>query len=250
MSDQLFQQTPEANQEQVQPSVTAEDLVGDGKKYSDVDALAKSYKHADDFIETLKADNQRLREQTEALSAQVGNLSDLDKRLESLSSQASEPQVEAHQPSEIGDDAKDERSIADLVRKELEQAKEQDLMNNNLGRVEQALLSKFGDEEAAKKGFAELANEYGTTTELLLEVGVKSPQAIEKMLGTSDSAKAPTSSPMGSTVNTENKNFTGNNKQGTYSWYKQQYGSKIYTDTNLANEIATKSLNDPEFLNT
>lgn len=41
-------------------------LVGEGKKYKNVDDLAKAYINADDFIEQLKAENRELREKTVA----------------------------------------------------------------------------------------------------------------------------------------------------------------------------------------
>ena len=40
-----------------------EELVGEGKKYRSVEDLAKAYKNADQFIETLKTEKRTLEEQ-------------------------------------------------------------------------------------------------------------------------------------------------------------------------------------------
>ena len=64
----------QTNQEQPAP-VKAEDLVGEGKKFDSVDALAYGKEMADRHIATLEQEAQRLRDRNEQLESQ-GNLAE------------------------------------------------------------------------------------------------------------------------------------------------------------------------------
>lgn len=108
-------------------------LVGETQKYKTPDDLAKAYNNADQFIETLKEENRKLREQ--AASAKT-----IDEVLERMSKQSGAPEADNPPVQGITPDV-----VQQLVEKTLEGRKQQESKNGNLLKADALMKEKFGD---------------------------------------------------------------------------------------------------------
>lgn len=108
-------------------------LVGETQKYKTPDDLAKAYNNADQFIETLKEENRKLREQ--ATSAKT-----IDEVLERMSKQSGAPEADNPPVQGITPDV-----VQQLVEKTLEGRKQQETKNGNLIKADSLMKEKFGE---------------------------------------------------------------------------------------------------------
>ncbi len=119
-------------------------LVGETQKYKTPDDLAKAYTNADQFIETLKEENRKLREQ-------VTQAKTIDEVLERMSKQGSTTEDDNPPAPGITPDF-----VQQLVEKTLEGRKQQDTRTGNLLKADQMMKEKFG--EKAAEVFKQRAN--------------------------------------------------------------------------------------------
>jgi len=111
-------------------------LVGETQKYKTPDDLAKAYTNADQFIETLKEENRKLREQ-------VTQAKTIDEVLERMSKQGSTTEDDNPPAPGITPDF-----VQQLVEKTLEGRKQQDTRTGNLLKADQMMKEKFGEKAA------------------------------------------------------------------------------------------------------
>ena len=111
-------------------------LVGENQKYKTADDLAKAYNNADQFIETLKEENRKLREQ-------VASAKTIDEVLERMSRQEVTPEEDNPTVREITPDY-----VQQLVEKTLEGRKQQEYKSNNLLKADALMKEKFGEKAA------------------------------------------------------------------------------------------------------
>ena len=107
-------------------------LVGETQKYKTPDELAKAYNNADQFIETLKEENRKLREQ--AASAKT-----IDEVLERMSKQSGAPEADNPPVQGLTPDV-----VQQLVEKTLEGRETASRRNNNLLKADALMKEKFG----------------------------------------------------------------------------------------------------------
>lgn len=108
-------------------------LVGESQKYKTPEDLAKAYSNADQFIETLKEENRKLREQ-------VASAKTIDEVLERMSKQEEAPEEDNPRGQAITPDV-----VQQLVEKTLEGRKKQDARNTNMLKADALMKEKFGD---------------------------------------------------------------------------------------------------------
>ena len=111
-------------------------LVGETQKYKTPEDLAKAYANADQFIETLKEENRKLREQ-------VTQAKTIDEVLERMSKQGSTQEDDNPPAPGITPDV-----VQQLVEKTLEGRKQQETRTNNLLKADQMMKEKFGEKAA------------------------------------------------------------------------------------------------------
>jgi cysteinyl-tRNA synthetase len=90
-------------------------LVGEGQKYKTVDELAKAYLHADTFIQQLKEENQKYREQ-------VASAKSIDDVLERLQQSQQQEQVTPAQVEQPDISALVEQTLAQREAKKAQEA--------------------------------------------------------------------------------------------------------------------------------
>lgn len=118
-------------------------LVGEKQKYKSAEELAKAYANADEFIQKLKEENARLRQE-------AANAKSLDEVLEQLKQPAHREEATPSQ-STVNPDA-----IAAIVKQQLSSMDAEKMKQANLMKADKAMKEKFGDKaldvfkEAAK----------------------------------------------------------------------------------------------------
>lgn len=135
-------------------------LVGETQKYKTPDDLAKAYNNADQFIETLKEENRKLREQ--AASAKT-----IDEVLERMSKQSGAPEADNPPVQGLTPDV-----VQQLVEKTLEGRKQQESKNGNLLKADALMKEKFG--EKAEQVFKQKAST-PEKAKILMELAAADP---------------------------------------------------------------------------
>lgn len=241
-------------EKQTEPS-PLETLVGDGRKFSSVDELAKAKLESDRFIEQLKAENAGLRE-------------DLSKRqsLEELVTQAREslftqqPANTDNQPDAIEPNTTPQEEqkavtsddeLLERIRAVTAQERERETRSANLNTVRGRLNELYGEksEEVLKRR----AEELGLGIDFLTEVAAKSPKAFFTTLGVEAPAKAPSTAPNRSEVNTEalNNANSGAAKEGTWQWYEElrKTNPTLYWQPKIQRKLHADAQKDPAAFN-
>jgi type II secretory pathway component PulM len=171
MSDDVFAPTGDEG------TSALEGLVGEGKKFTTVEDLAKGKLESDAFIEKLKGENAEALEALKAAegAAQDGaTVSDLLKQLKDAQEQA----AKAGEPAPSKDDL--EKLVRDIVRGDtVKQTAEQ-----NRAEANKLVLEKVGgDAVAAKTYLADRAKALNLTVEKLAELSESSVDAFAELLG-------------------------------------------------------------------
>lgn len=167
----------------VQSESALEVLVGEGKKFSDAEALARAKIEADRTVadrnrelEEHRAEMARLREEVLALKNQPR---------EPVT--APEPPKEADRPVEDG-----QLDLASRIREEMRQAQKEDVQNQNVLQVRSKLIEVYGTQEKAQQVLSNKAAELGLPVEFLNSVAAQSPQAFYQTIGlTEQTSQAP-----------------------------------------------------------
>ena len=164
----------EADQTPVnQPAATTDGslftaLVGETQKYKTPEELAKAYTNADQFIETLKEENRKLREQ--AASAKT-----IDEVLERMSKQSAAPEADNPPVQGITPDV-----VQQLVEKTLEGRKQLETKNGNLLKADALMKEKFG--EKAEQMFKQKAST-PEKAKILMELAATDPTEFVSLFG-------------------------------------------------------------------
>lgn len=143
-------------------------LVGENQKYKTPEELAKAYANADQFIETLKEENRKLREQTAAAKT-------IDEVLERMSKQGNAP--ENDNPPVQGIKPEDVQQLVEktLAGREVAKTKE-----NNLLLADKLMKDKFG--ERAGDIFKQRANN-PDKARILMDLAATDPQEFVSLFG-------------------------------------------------------------------
>ena len=171
MSEQdVFSGTPENKQES-----TLDSLVGDGKKFSTAEELAKGKQEADSFIEQLQGELKGVRDDLtllEGKSADSKTVADLIKAVQGTQKQ------EEGGSNQLSDD--DLRKQITEIMQGVSDSKTRG-QNRETGNA--LVLEKMGgDVEAAKLFIAERAKQLGMSTAALAELSERSPDAFAKLV--------------------------------------------------------------------
>ena len=190
---------------------TVAELVGDGKKFKTVEALAASYSHSQEFIETLKTEKQEVQDRFEksSRSEEVFN-----KLLETKENATVATPTPSMSPEEI------QKLVADSITN----TKTQEIAVANIKESNDTLVSQFGDVTKAQVFLRGKADELGLSVEFLMSTAAKSPTAFLNVIGVDAAKPAATPSLMTGSVNTEAQGkFNTGAKAGSEAYYKAMY---------------------------
>jgi hypothetical protein len=173
----LFAEDQSANTEQeaVNP---LDSLVGEGKKFSTVEDLAKGKTESDAHIAKIEDEALELRKkiaELESAQAESKTFSDV------ISAIDSKGQGEANHASLTSE------QVASLINEQLNNRSAADQASTNRDSVNSAVLAKFqGDAGKAKAFIASRASEVGVSTEQLKQMSEQTPQVVTRLLGIND----------------------------------------------------------------
>lgn len=201
----IFGDQPVTNED-----VTVDVLVGEGKKYSDVNNLAKAYVNAEGFIEELKRELALERAQKDA--NKLNNTDGLPQQ-QSLPPQTPAPQTEPVQPQ----NTEDLRTLISEVVESQSQAKR---FEQNVETTAQRMIEVFGSAAKAQEALAAKARDLGVNVEWLRDAAARSPTAFYATMG----IPADTASPQNTSTPAPRSDVrvspTLNNGEKTYSYFQ------------------------------
>jgi hypothetical protein len=161
-----------------------EQLVGEGKRYANVEELAKAKVNADAFIEQLKTETGELREDLEKRMT----LDDILKQKESSNTPVEPvdpaPPADAAEgkPAEVAQNV-DEDDLNVKIREVMDRVSVERTADTNLTTVADRLVEDYGDAEKARTAVEARARELGLSTKNLMDTAATSPKAFYTIMG-------------------------------------------------------------------
>lgn len=195
---------------------TVAEYVGEGKKFRTVEALAASYVHSQEFIETLKTEKQEIL-------SKVDKLSKADEVFDKLLNQKADPKVETLPSSPSLED------IEKLMATSISKAEVNKLHTSNLDAANETLVAKFGSVAKASEYLKGKALELGLSEEYLVDTAKQSPTAFYNVLGVTAKPAENNTNFMQTGVNTGSNFNAGGIKEGS-----EEYFAKLYREDKKA----------------
>jgi len=225
-----------------------EKYVGEGKKFKDVEALAKAYENADTHIPRLEGD---LRDTREFIASKLDEIAQRQSQtpIGQTDETRSNPTPAPVTPPNAGGEDLDTR-----IKKILEQTSAESKAKNNAEFAQDILVERHGSVEAAIEAVQAKARELGVAPSYLRDMAHQSPSALFGLMGidpavkpTSRTTPAPSSDVNPQALSASNPGV----KPGTYGYYEQLRKSdpKKYWSPSTQLEIMRKAQENPEFFN-
>lgn len=176
-------QTPQVDEQKDYLS----ELVGEGRKFSDVSALARGKAESDAFIARLQSEQADLRNELNKRD----RLSELADRLEKLGKPQEQAPTrdtpdEEHKPEHA---AFDPNKLNEMVNSLLNQREQKSQAERNIDTVKKTLTEKYGNSYVEK--LKQQADALGVTPEWITKVAEQSPQAFFNLIGINPNTKGP-----------------------------------------------------------
>lgn len=147
MPKDLFEQAsdnePTFQEDDNQPESFLTELVGEGKKFKDTEALARGKYESDRFVQKLQDELRELREdfnQRSKLEEQVSRL----EQFQSTASKREDTPSSEREPENTANMSAEE--VAELIQQKIKQQKEADSQEQNLLSVKRELEKKWGSD--------------------------------------------------------------------------------------------------------
>ncbi len=189
------------------------DLVGEGKKFKDVAALAKGKLESDAFI-------KRLEDEKAAMRAELDKKVRADEALEELKREIAElkEQGTQRQPKEHTTPALTEADVRALIARTITEDDSRRTASDNIKRANAAVVDHYGSLDKASEAVKGKARELNVSVDFLKEMAAKSPAAFAKLV--TDKVEVPDNGPnFKGTVNTESRMTPSNAKEGTKEFF-------------------------------
>lgn len=181
------------------PSIPTElqGIVGEGKKFSSMAALASGYSESQSFIETMKGENANYRTELEKRKSAEELLQDIRT--------ASQPVVPTSPGVEVNKDV-----VSEIVQQQLNQARAQEVAKTNNKSVIDAFTANYG--EKAEAQFMKLAQDNDMSIPEMEALVASKPNMVLKLAGLSGGTAPKSNSPLQGDVNTMAMNTPQNNE--------------------------------------
>lgn len=197
------------------PASYLEELVGEGKKFQDHEALAKGKWEADKFAEQLKTELAELRAEAE-VAKRVEEALLSRQQTHQNSNQDALNGAEANQPAKPAT----QEEIQELVRKTLKAEEQGREVKNNVENVASKLIEIYGDETKANEVVKAKAKELNVPLTFLQGIAAQSPKAFFATTGL-DAPAASSAGPTHGDVNSRAFGAVNATKPNTYKWYQE-----------------------------
>jgi len=232
VSDGLFTPNSDGNNIDDNADYYAE-LVGDGKKFKDAQALARSKKEADAFIESLKRENSLIRQDFERLREEYNAVPRLQELVDQITNSQGTTSNNNHSDDE--NTAKQlspedlQKMIDQRVMETVNQTRTREQEEKNLRDVQAKLKERFGD--AAPQALKSQIESMGLTEEFANDLARRHPAVFMKTFGL-DNPKQ--NEPFQAPPSSSNRpSFTPSNAKRDWNYYEDLRKTKpdIYWDT-------------------
>jgi hypothetical protein len=177
--------SPDVNKNDFDPNKNyLEELVGDGKKFKDVDALARGKAESDAFIENLKLEQKNLREDYQRLLEENKTRTRLEDIIDKLSKAQEKPNDDPADTT--GDNRGDTKSgidpneINSLIDSKINETRARERAEANLKLVKDKLSETYGSKYP--EALRETTEKLGLSTEEINRLAANSPQAVIELM--------------------------------------------------------------------
>ena len=220
------------------PAVTiptaVEQLVGVGKKFKDLEALALGKVESDKFVTDLQT---QLNEVKSKLTEQDNAKNLLDQLQNASTNTNTVKPVEDPVSTKLEDNTLSKASeddLRNLVDKALKDREVQSKADDNLKIVRDALEKEYGTEATAK--LKAVASELGLTESYIDTIASQSPAAIFQLIGKANKEFQPN---VNTTVRTEGVNLSSTNDKRNAKFYSDMYkeNRKEWSSLEMQNQM-------------
>ena len=201
-----------------------ETLVGEGKKFKDIEALAKGKVLSDSFIEQLKEENRRMRDEKARLEAEMQSKTRLEEFMRELKNKgSSEMNSGVNQPDENPNDSKsvevDYNAIVAKTLAEIEQRKRAEDAQTAISKVVNAAQKTYGS--TWKEDLKKLGAEIGMDPETMDVWAKRNPDAVVKLITTAAPNRAEPTKDLSPTINSSGFNTQSPVGLRNYAYYNK-----------------------------
>jgi hypothetical protein len=221
MSDIFSSATTEGTTSETQQTQTKESfidhLVGEGKKFRDIEALAKGKLEADKHISEITKTLDELRAELAKQDYAKSLLEQMSKGSETGAEQSSSVTTSSSNTENTTQSASD---IEALVEKVITAKEKNRTSSQNVSVVGEEMQKQYGDKtvEILKAKSLEL----GMSLDRLKEIAAESPTAFFQLLGVKKmSEKASTSAGVTTQSTIRSENFNSNSQDRTFEYYQK-----------------------------
>lgn len=207
------QTTTEGQNAQTNESFVAQ-LVGEGKKFRDLEALAKGKLEADRHIGEITKTLDELRAELAKQDYAKSLLESINKGSET---RAEQPPPNNPSPSNTENTTQNASDIESLVEKVITEKERNRTVAQNIAVVGEEMEKQFGDK--AGQILKSKAQELNMSIERLKEIAAESPTAFFQLVGVSANRKPQTSTAPQSTVRSEG--FNPNSQDRDFEYYQK-----------------------------
>ncbi len=183
--DNLFQKT---NKDGNEGKTYLDQLVGEGRKYSDPEQLAKGYANYDEL-------NKDLTRQLDELRQELSKQDHAKELLEKIKgTQGNDDRQKTADPTGSKDeDGGQKLGTEEMIRKLLSEEREKTKREENLAQISERMKKAWGDK--ASEEFENRLKAAGVDKETAASLAAKSPAAFYKLVGIDSTATKSTATP-------------------------------------------------------
>lgn len=205
--------TTEGQNAQTNESFVAQ-LVGEGKKFRDLEALAKGKLEADRHIGEITKTLDELRAELAKQDYAKSLLESMNKGSET---RAEQPTPNNPSPSNTENTTQSASDLESLVEKVITEKERNRTVAQNIAVVGEEMEKQFGDK--ASQILKTKSAELGMSLDRLKEIAAESPTAFFQLIGVSANRKPQVSTAPQSTIRSEN--FNPNSQDRDFEYYQK-----------------------------
>jgi hypothetical protein len=188
-------------------------LVGEGKKFKDVESLAKGKLEADRHIGEITKTLDELRAE---LAKQDYAKTLLEQMSKGSDAGAEQPTPNLTSPSNTENTTQSASDIESLVERVITEKEKNRTLNQNLGVVSEEMEKKFGDK--AGQVLKTRSQELGMSLDRLKEIAAESPTAFFQLIGVSAQKPSMAAAPQSSV---RSEGFNPNSADRDFDYYQK-----------------------------
>ncbi len=153
------------------------DLVGEGKKYSDPDQLAKAYANIERHARTVEAENAAARARLDAAEAMKNNSNNSEAQRQDNQRQPDPA------PSDPNPTPRPDVDFRSQIKEEIQALNEQSRAVKNIEDAARKMVDVYGTPAAANEAIRKRADELGVSADWLRDSASQSPNAFYATMG-------------------------------------------------------------------